>query len=119
MAITKRFKDPLTRQGNEAVRISNRAKNSNSKTEFNHPPISRITIEKSKKIVKKYPENSPRNRLNHQSNFTTKSSLKQQCPGAFLSGTEDSLNSRTKMELIQKQLNSEQENDLESTLLIL
>ena len=44
---------------------------------------------------------------------------KQQCPGSFLSGTEDSLNNRTKMDLTQKQLSSEQENHLESTMLIL
>ena len=41
MQITKKFKDPLTRQANEGVRINNRNKNEllNSKTEFNHPPI--------------------------------------------------------------------------------
>ena len=47
MQITKKFKDPLTRHGNEGVRINNRKKNEllNSKTEFNHPPIPRITVE--------------------------------------------------------------------------
>ena len=47
MEITKRFQDPLTRQANEAVRIGNRGKNEllNSKNEFNHPPIARITVE--------------------------------------------------------------------------
>ena len=47
MQITKKFKDPLTRQANEGVRINNRKKNEllNSKTEFNHPPIPRITVE--------------------------------------------------------------------------
>ena len=39
MKITKRFRDPLSRQENEAVRISNRPKGEllNSKNEFNHP----------------------------------------------------------------------------------
>ena len=51
MKITKSFKDPLTRQANEAVRISNRNKLEllNSKNEFNHPPIRRVTLEKKKK----------------------------------------------------------------------
>ena len=47
MEITKQFRDPLTRQANEAVRISQRSKYEilNSKNEFNHPPIARITVE--------------------------------------------------------------------------
>ena len=52
MKITKKFRDPLTRQANEAVRIGHRSKNPgellNSKSEFNHPPVSRIVIEKRK-----------------------------------------------------------------------
>ena len=50
MKITKQFRDPLIRQANEAVRISNRAKSEilNSKNEFNHPPIARITVERKK-----------------------------------------------------------------------
>ena len=50
MEITKRFRDPLTRQANEAVRISSRDKKDilNSKNEFNHPPIARITVERKK-----------------------------------------------------------------------
>ena len=50
MEITKRFRDPLTRQANEAVRISSRNKEEilNSKNEFNHPPIARITVERNK-----------------------------------------------------------------------
>ena len=50
MEITKRFRDPLTRQANEAVRISSRNKNEilNSKNEFNHPQIARITVERKK-----------------------------------------------------------------------
>ena len=52
MKITGRFKDSLTRQANEAVRINQRNKNRgdllNSKNEFNHPPLGRITVEKRK-----------------------------------------------------------------------
>ena len=50
MKITRKFQDPLTRQANEAVRISQRNKNKgellNSKSEFNHPPLGRIIVEK-------------------------------------------------------------------------
>ena len=55
MEITKRFRDPLTRQANEAVRISGRNKNEilNSKNEFNHPPIARISVERSKTFQNK------------------------------------------------------------------
>ena len=48
MEITGVFKDALSRQADEAVRIKLR-KNSelmNSKSEFNHPPIARIVVEK-------------------------------------------------------------------------
>ena len=50
MKITKRFKDPLSRQANEAVRISNRGTEEtlNSKNEFNHPPIARIKVDRKK-----------------------------------------------------------------------
>ena len=52
MQITQKFHDPLTRQANEAVRISQRENYQlmNSKTEFNHPPIARIVVEKNGKI---------------------------------------------------------------------
>ena len=55
MEITKPFRDPLTRQANEAVRISSMKKeeNLNSKNEFNHPPIARITVERSRKFKNK------------------------------------------------------------------
>ena len=46
MQITKRFKDPLTRQANKTVRISNRAKLNCWIVHKIQPPISRITIEK-------------------------------------------------------------------------
>ena len=55
MEITKKFRDPLTRQANEAVRITSRKKNEilNSKTEFNHPPVARIIVERSNKFKNK------------------------------------------------------------------
>ena len=51
MEITNKFRDPLTRQANEAVRISKRKKHEllNSKTEFNHPPIARISVVRKEK----------------------------------------------------------------------
>ena len=56
MEIVNKFKDPLTRQAHEAVRIHNRGQNQhellNSKSEFNHPPIKRIIVEK-RNFVKK------------------------------------------------------------------
>ena len=73
MEITRKFKDPLTRQANEAVRIGTRAKNEllNSKSEFNHPPIARITIEK-RNCVKKgsFGKNIQNFGPNHHSNST-------------------------------------------------
>ena len=55
MEITQPFRDALTRQANEAVRIDNRSKNGNkeilnSKSQFNHPPIARLTVESVGKI---------------------------------------------------------------------
>ena len=51
MEITGLFKDALTRQANEAVRIKNCEKSEilNSISQFNHPPISRIVLDKNKK----------------------------------------------------------------------
>ena len=48
MKITNKFKDALTRQANEAVRISSvpEASSLNSKSEFNHPPLARVVVEK-------------------------------------------------------------------------
>ena len=48
MEITGHFKDALTRQANEAVRISNTPNHEllNSKSEFNHPPTARVIVEK-------------------------------------------------------------------------
>jgi hypothetical protein len=57
MEITQKFRDPLTRQANEAIRIKYRSKNPgellNSKSEFNHPPLSRVVVEKKKNYVPK------------------------------------------------------------------
>ena len=55
MEITGRFRDALTRQADEAVRIHGRKDEEllNSKSEFNHPPIARVVIQKSnKKLVR-------------------------------------------------------------------
>ena len=48
MIIADKFKDALTRQANEAVRIySVPGPNSlNSKSEFNYPPMARVVVEK-------------------------------------------------------------------------
>ena len=50
MQITKKFKDALTRQANEAVRIYSRpaVESLNSKSEFNHPPHARVIVEREK-----------------------------------------------------------------------
>ena len=47
MKITKKFKDALTRQANEGVRIYGRPKSEslNRKSEFNHPTIARVVVE--------------------------------------------------------------------------
>ena len=51
MEITGTFKDALSRQADEAVRIYARQGQElmNSKSEFNHPPVSRIIVEKNSK----------------------------------------------------------------------
>ena len=48
--VTGKFKDALTRQANEAVRINSRKGTEilNSKCEFNHPPLVRVVVEKKK-----------------------------------------------------------------------
>ena len=60
MEMTQKFRDPLTRKANEAVGIKYRRKNQgellNSKSEFNHPPLARVVVEKrnfGKNYVKK------------------------------------------------------------------
>ena len=47
MEITGTFKDALSRQAEEAVRIQARkpSESMNSKSQFNHPPIARIVVE--------------------------------------------------------------------------
>ena len=54
MEITQKFTDALTRQANEAVRISSRSGHEllNSKSEFNHPPLARVVVERKKKVAK-------------------------------------------------------------------
>ena len=51
MEITQKFKDALSRQANEAVRIYSRPDHEllNSKAEFNHPPLARVVVEKNNK----------------------------------------------------------------------
>ena len=57
MEITGVFQDALTRQSNEAIRISSRPHTElmNSKNEFNHPPIARIVVDKMKFKAKHSP----------------------------------------------------------------
>ena len=52
MEITGQFKDALTRQANEAIRISSRPGHQilNSKSEFNRPPIAKVLVERNKKF---------------------------------------------------------------------
>ena len=52
MDITGKFKDALTRQANESVRISSRPSQEllNSKSEFNHPPTARVVVERKKRL---------------------------------------------------------------------
>ena len=52
MVIKKTFKDALSRQSNGAVRIFSRPNRTllNSKSEMNHPPLARITVEKKNKL---------------------------------------------------------------------
>ena len=51
MEITGIFKDALSRQAEESVRIQARKPSElmNSKSQFNHPPIARIVVEKKPK----------------------------------------------------------------------
>ena len=60
MEITKKFKDALTRQANEAVRIYSRPTHEtlNSKSEFNHAPLSRVVVEKKKNSYQCLAKNS-------------------------------------------------------------
>ena len=51
MEIVRPFRDALTRQADEAVRINNSSPSEllNSKNEFNHPKIARVTVERKNK----------------------------------------------------------------------
>ena len=48
MNVLKRFKDPLSRQANEGIRIANRKPEEllNSKSEFHQPSVVRLQVEK-------------------------------------------------------------------------
>ena len=63
MEITGVFRDALSRQADESVRIQARsnAELMNSKSEFNHPPIARVVIEKKSKFgyKNKQPKTGP------------------------------------------------------------
>ena len=50
MEITRQFKDAITRQANEAVCIHDRPSQEllNSKSEFNHPPMARVVVNRRK-----------------------------------------------------------------------
>ena len=56
MEITGILKDALSRQAEEAVRIQSRKPSElmNSKSEFNHPPIARIMVEKRRRKNENY-----------------------------------------------------------------
>ena len=51
LEITGIFKDALSRQANESVRIYSRQSSEilNSKIEFHHPPTARVVVERKKK----------------------------------------------------------------------
>ena len=51
MKISGVFKDALSRQANEAVRIYSRQNSEilNSKSEFNHPSVARVVVENKKR----------------------------------------------------------------------
>jgi hypothetical protein len=51
MELTGTFKDALIRQADEAVRIKsqNKVELMNGKSDFNHPPIAMVTVEKRRK----------------------------------------------------------------------
>ena len=61
LEITGIFKDALSRQANESVRVYSR-KNSetmNGKSEFNHPPTARVVVEKKTKSDYKAKQTRP------------------------------------------------------------
>ena len=87
----------------------------NSKSEFNHPPLSRVVVEKRKNYVSK----KSKNQLKPNDNPTLYSIMEDNTEDPFHFGTEvisrpgyDGNNTRV-------QLSSEQEIHLESTMLIL
>ena len=84
----------------------------NSKTEFNHPPIARITVEKRNGTKKKKStQNLSKSEFGRAHQKTN--------DGSLHSGTEHSLINSSETNLQQKQFSSDQENKLESTMLSL
>ena len=84
----------------------------NSKNEFNHPPIARITVEKrngSKKSTQNYDLS--------KSEFGR--ALQKTSNHLLHSGTEHHLINSSEVNFHQKQFSSDQENKLESTMLSL
>ena len=67
LEVTGIFKDALTRQANESVRIYKRHSSEilNSKSEFNHPPTARVVVEKQNK-KSDYKANWTQARSTHQ-----------------------------------------------------
>ena len=87
----------------------------NSKTEFNHPPIPRITVEGKSSSKKKKGTELGKPKLNPgtlvQCPIETNNDI------SSLSGTEVAYNHRQELLSHQKQLSSEQDNHIESTML--
>ena len=121
MEITRKFKDPLTRQANEAVRIKSRSTNPgellNSKSEFNHPPLARVVVEK-RSFGKNAVKNS-KNGLQHQSKHTLKSTLVNNSEDSFLFGVEENTRPDHDSNCSRVVHSSNQEIHLESTMLTL
>ena len=61
LEITGVFRDALSRQANESVRIYQResSETMNSKSEFNHPPTARVVVEKKLKSDYKAKQTRP------------------------------------------------------------
>ena len=72
MEITGIFRDALTRQANEAVRIQKTkpSETLNSKCEFNSAPVARITDEKQKKGISKPTGGSIPRLIQHKNIFS-------------------------------------------------
>ena len=91
MEVTRKFRDPLTRQANEAVRINNRGKLEllNSKSEFNHPPTARISVEGRKKKTWTKNKIEKMSCPLKQPNLAATNRPTVECADSFLLGLED------------------------------